>query len=147
MFCCFFFNFKVIVWHEYFFQPQNDFFSYYKHYFSIITVFIALKMKFSIKDFSSKCDQVRSFLRIWSHLLKKSLMESFIFVQWFLQSSDWYFPDVSHLCNILGMHHIWTSTVTVMVETRNFKRKKNLSHLLSNYSCLSAMIEWSCFVK
>ena len=36
-------------------------------------------MKFSIKDFFSKCDQIRSFLRIWSHLLKKSLMENFIF--------------------------------------------------------------------
>ena len=36
-------------------------------------------MKFPIKDFSSKCDQIRSFLRIWSHLLKKSLMENFIF--------------------------------------------------------------------
>ena len=30
------------------------------------------KMKFSIKDFFRK-------LRIWSHLLKKSLMENFIF--------------------------------------------------------------------
>ena len=39
----------------------------------------AQKMKFSIKDFFSKCDQIRSFLRIWSHLLKKSLMENFIF--------------------------------------------------------------------
>ena len=37
------------------------------------------KMKFSIKDFFSRCDQIRSFLRIWSHLLKKSLMENFIF--------------------------------------------------------------------
>ena len=36
-------------------------------------------MKFSIKDFSSKCDQILSFLRIWSHLLEKSLMENFIF--------------------------------------------------------------------
>ena len=36
-------------------------------------------MKFSIEDFSSKCDQIRSFVRIWSHLLKKSLMENFIF--------------------------------------------------------------------
>ena len=36
-------------------------------------------MKFSIKDFFSKCDQIRSFLRIWSHLFKKSLMENFIF--------------------------------------------------------------------
>ena len=37
------------------------------------------KRKFSIKDFFSKCDRIRSFLRIWSHLLKKFLMESFIF--------------------------------------------------------------------
>ena len=39
-------------------------------------IYIAQKMKFSIKDFFSKCDQIRSF---WSHLLKKSLMENFIF--------------------------------------------------------------------
>ena len=37
------------------------------------------KMKFSKKDFFSKCDQIRSFLRIWSHLLKKSLMVNLIF--------------------------------------------------------------------
>ena len=37
------------------------------------------KMKFSIKDFLSKFDQIRSFLRIWLSLLKKSLMENFIF--------------------------------------------------------------------
>ena len=36
-------------------------------------------MKFSIKDFFSKCDQIGFFLRIWSHLLKKSLIENFIF--------------------------------------------------------------------
>ena len=36
-------------------------------------------MKFSIKDFFSKCDQIHSFLPIWSHLLKKYLMEKFIF--------------------------------------------------------------------
>ena len=39
----------------------------------------AQKMKLSIKYFFSKCDQIRSFLRIWSHLLQKSLMENFIF--------------------------------------------------------------------
>ena len=39
----------------------------------------AQKMKFSIKDFFSKCDQIRKKLRIWSYLLKKSLMENFIF--------------------------------------------------------------------
>ena len=36
------------------------------------------KMKFSIKDFFSKCAQIRRKLWIWSHLLK-SLMENFIF--------------------------------------------------------------------
>ena len=41
----------------------------------------ARKMNFSIKGFFSKCDQIRGFLRICSHLLKKSLMENFIFVQ------------------------------------------------------------------
>ena len=37
------------------------------------------KMKFSIKDFFSRCEQIRRKLRIWLHLLKKSLMKNFIF--------------------------------------------------------------------
>ena len=36
-------------------------------------------MKFSIKDFFSKCDQIRSLLQICSHLLKKSLIVNFVF--------------------------------------------------------------------
>ena len=36
-------------------------------------------MKFSIKDFFSKCNQIRKNLRIWPHLTKKSLMKNFIF--------------------------------------------------------------------
>ena len=39
----------------------------------------AQKMRFSVKDFFSKGDQIRRQLRIWSHLQKKSLMENFIF--------------------------------------------------------------------
>ena len=39
----------------------------------------AQKMKISIKGFFSKCDQIRSFLRIWSHLLNKLLLKDFIF--------------------------------------------------------------------
>ena len=44
----------------------------------------AQKMKFSIKDFFKKYDQIRSFLQIWSYLVKKFLMENFIScaVQW-----------------------------------------------------------------
>ena len=39
----------------------------------------AQKMKFSMKGFFNKCDQIRRKLRIWLHLLKKYLMENFIF--------------------------------------------------------------------
>ena len=36
-------------------------------------------MMFCIKDFFSKCDQIRWKLRIWSHLLKNSLIENVTF--------------------------------------------------------------------
>ena len=36
-------------------------------------------MKSSIKDFFGKFDQIRWKLWIWSYLMKKSLMENFIF--------------------------------------------------------------------
>ena len=49
----------------------------------------ARKMKFSIKGLSGKCDQIRRILRIWSHLLEESLMENFIFVQWWLRESSY----------------------------------------------------------
>ena len=45
----------------------------------LVQTHTAQKMKFSIKDFFSKCDQIRRKLRIWSHLLKKFLMDNFIF--------------------------------------------------------------------
>ena len=43
--------------------------------------YTAQKMKFSINGFFSKCDQIRRKLRIWSHSLKKSLMENLIFCE------------------------------------------------------------------
>ena len=39
------------------------------------------KMKFCIKEFFGKCNQIRRKLRIWSHLLKKPLMENVIFCE------------------------------------------------------------------
>ena len=46
---------------------------------SLLLQYTTQKMKFSIKDIFSKCDQIRRKLQIWSRLLKKSLMENFIF--------------------------------------------------------------------
>ena len=39
------------------------------------------KTKFSIKDFFSKCDQIRRKLLIWPHSLEKCLLENFIFCE------------------------------------------------------------------
>ena len=48
-------------------------------FYELMVIVTTQKMKFSVKDFFSECDQIRSFLWIWSHLLKKSLIENFIF--------------------------------------------------------------------
>ena len=38
------------------------------------------RMKFFTSEFFNKCDQMRRKMRIWSHLLKKFVMENFIFL-------------------------------------------------------------------
>ena len=50
--------------------------------------FTAQKMKFPIKDFFSKRDQILRKLWIWSYLLKKSFMESFIFCVGFIDNIE-----------------------------------------------------------
>ena len=56
----------------------------------------AQTMKISVKDFFSKSEQICRKLRICSHLLKISLTENFIFVQWMIQ---WY---MLHLGDLQG---------------------------------------------
>ena len=48
---------------------------------SKLEIYTAQKMKFPIKHFFSKRDQICRKLRIWSHLLNKSLMKNFIFLR------------------------------------------------------------------
>ena len=61
------------------FGVKNSIFNWISRLFLSFSPFTAQKMKFSIEDFFSKCDQIRRKLWIWSHILKKSLMENFIF--------------------------------------------------------------------
>ena len=49
-----------------------------EHLSNCIRGYITKKMKFSFKDFI-RYDQTRTKLWIWSHLLKKSFMENFLF--------------------------------------------------------------------
>ena len=51
--------------------------------------YFAQKMKFSIMNLCSKCEQICRKLRIWLPLLKKFWMESFIFfVRWYVRKRD-----------------------------------------------------------
>ena len=71
-------------------------------------------MKFSIKDFFSKCNQIRSFLRIRSHLLKKCLMENLIF------------------CAVLGMNEMQFFRADILSKTGILmKLTKNLVTIVS----------------
>ena len=62
------------------------------------------KMKFSIKDFFSKCEQIRKKLRMWSNLLKKSLMENFIFCAVICPLS--YIMNIRHSQNIFFKEYV-----------------------------------------
>ena len=47
-------------------------------FWSLFIGFTAQKMKFSIIDFFSTCDQIRRKLRIWSHFLMKLWIKNFV---------------------------------------------------------------------
>ena len=52
-------------------------FDYYRFYDEGLT--LHKRQSFAWRIIFSSCDHIRSILRIWSHLLKKSLMQNFIF--------------------------------------------------------------------
>ena len=55
------------------------------------------KWSFPLMDFLSKCDQIRSFLWIWSHLPMKSLIENFIFCAVLLTTVRGVFRTLSNM--------------------------------------------------
>ena len=99
----------------------------------------AQKMKFSIKDFFDKCDQVCSFMWIWSHLLKKSLMENFFFCAFHIIS---YHIILHILCFHLSYFEIQCSVQKVFLEILqnsqqfcNFIKKEMLVQVFSCEFC------------
>ena len=98
----------------------------YMRYFIWYIYFLKFKeslhkrMKFSIKDFFSKYDQISSFLQILLHLLKKSLNENFIFCALNLHYDCSVITNQSHISWLF---------------TKNTKQTKNtLSANFSSYS-------------
>ena len=74
----------------------------------IIIHSVQKKMKFPVKDIFSKCDQMPSFLRIWSHLLKKSLMENYIFCAVSVSSAEAECSWVGTDAVLSSVAHIWS---------------------------------------
>ena len=62
---------------------------YRKSIFSSSPFTAQKKKEISIKDLFSKCNQIRRKQQIWSHLLKKSLMENLIFCAVFAAWGKW----------------------------------------------------------
>ena len=105
-------------------------------HFGVIT---AQKMKFSLKDFFSICDQIRSFLRIWSHLLKRSLMKNFIFLcsecsskcwLWFFETDSFSYTFVK-VYFMFSKGHVWS----ISVKSSIVKCLSQLSRKDFEYSC------------
>ena len=111
-------------------------------------------MKLSMKDFFCKCDQIRKKLRIWSHLLKKSLMENLFFVEWIQVFVEWslnityerqrYLMFVRHSYDIWKWLDIipivWSQSHSILLTLRNFNCKKNLIGQFWNDTCSSITI-------
>ena len=94
------------------------------------------KMKFSITVFFSKCDQICSFLRIWSHLLEKSLMEKFIFCA---VSHDRYLTG-SYILQSIKSVRIWSFSVLIFPHADWIRR--DIRNALLNKSSNHKVIQW-----
>ena len=90
-----------------------------------ILPYTAQKMKFSIKDFFSKCDQIRSSLRIWSHLPKKSLMENFIFCAVIMEAGSINYNGRCRSISVVCYGAIW-ATFKPKLRKKNTPKKKLL---------------------
>ena len=100
---------------------------------TMLIIFTAQKMKFSIKDlFSNKCDQIRSFLWIWSHLLKKSLMENFTFCAVFIVKK--LTEEFKKQFTCLGENTEKHITFTVPIENEVTRTDKNGEEITKNYT-------------
>ena len=110
-------------------------------------------MKLSIKDFFSKCDLIHRKLRIWSHLLKKSLMENFIFCQVIIfvclywisianKKNSIYFTGAMQNLKAVPQNFMDVFKVDdisandVIQEKQHLLRKENLQISHSNHYCL-----------
>ena len=81
------------------------------------------KMKFSITGFFSKCDQICRFLQIWSHLLKKSVMENLCSDISLLWARIYKFSVISPCFGQLDFHQVRSLNQIPHVTLREFAER------------------------
>ena len=112
-------------------------------------------MKFSMKDFFSKCDQIRSFLWIWSHLLKKPLMENFIVCAVLWKPASWFWESCVKQATDSKSHGWGLMTLGWGVDSTSFLLFPLWTSLLkffwkwvyNFYSLSPSPTKWSCTLK
>ena len=86
------------------------------------------KMKFYIKNFRSKCDQIHSFQRIWSHLVKKYLRKTLFFVQQRMSKRVKPMPNANQKSKLdfifIGFHSIPGWKATTRYKKSSYKKNK-----------------------
>ena len=91
--------------------------------------------KFFIKYFFNKCDQIRSFLRIWLRLLKKSLLENLIFC------TVWFYVSVGQVTTLQTRGSgIKSCFIAGICGPQNFQRmtlSESQAHLISYFNVVS----------
>ena len=96
-------------------------------------------MKFSIKDYFSKCDQILRKLRIWLHLLEEYLMENFIFLCIYSFCKTLHLKFIVNLCYLIDQN---TFRTLAYLELCLFRYTEAFSIIFSTIKACSVLIRY-----
>ena len=109
-------------------------------------------MTFSLRIFFSKCHQIRSFLRIYSHSPEKSLMENFIFccsvVKYLLLQGIRWNPCPSSVNLWMHLIYFWSQIQfenLICLEKLAFLFQPHWLKLFAKKFVAAIKIHWKCF--
>ena len=126
-------------------ERSQDWVSLYHH-----AIFTTQKIKFSITDFFSKCDQICRKLWIWLHLTKKPVMENLIFCTVFnethvphmireISTEKWWLENMSNLKLLFFVKFLffikklWEMFFILSKKLFLFSRHSNFSNFFSSF--------------
>ena len=88
-------------------------------------------LKFSIKDFLRKCDQIRSILQIWSHLLKQPIDKCSFSMHFQLVSADWHSAGFFFFCifSFRKKENFYVSAAERLRQRGKYETKSNVNKI------------------